>query len=63
MVKNAAGTEDLLIRAKQQLTHRRRQLFHEISEIFPIVQVTRDTFIKTCHWFSKHLLNLFEHVR
>jgi len=44
MVKNAAGTEDLLIRAKQQLTHRRRQLFHEISEIFPIVQVKEDVY-------------------
>lgn len=39
LVKNAAGTEDLLVRAKHHLSFRRRQLIHEIAEIFPIVQV------------------------
>ena len=43
MVRNAAGTEDENNRLRQQLAFRRRQLFHEIAEIFPIVQVNLPT--------------------
>jgi len=44
LVKNAAGTEELLIRAKQHLSFRRRQLFEEMAGIFPIVQVKEDVY-------------------
>ncbi len=39
LVKSIASTEEQDTRLKQQLVARRRQLFLELAEIFPIVQV------------------------
>jgi hypothetical protein len=39
LVKSVGGTEEALLRAKQQLAFQRRQLFQELSEILPIVAV------------------------
>ena len=39
LVTATAGTEEAFVRLKQQLAFRRRQLFHELHHIFPIVQV------------------------
>lgn len=39
LVKSIATIEEQDTRLKQQLIARRRQLFQELSEIFPIVQV------------------------
>ena len=52
LVKSVAGTEEALLRAKQQLAFRRRQLFQELSEIFPIVPVAAGGTVKSGSLYS-----------
>ena len=46
LVGNAAATEEQVMRLKQQLNFRRQQLFQELSEIYPIVQVREVQYYK-----------------
>ena len=46
LVGNAAATEEQVIRLRQQLNFRRQQLFQELSEIYPIVQVREVQYYK-----------------